>query len=350
MSSLNINRTPDSVPVQPATIDETIGPKGASLASTQVSDMTGAGTVAGKSAFGGTRPALPAPSMSAAAMMIALTALNSKIAEEGIAFGESTLEGVRKDIKANAAKRAEQLSQYFEKAAKKSNVQQCGLVGSFIHFFKNLFQGDIAGAFKVVAFNAFNIAKDAAMVAAAVAMVVAAVVITCCTAGGGAATIALAIAGAGLVLGGTLVSDPGVTSLLVNLLPEGAQPWVAMAICVVGAVMSIAGGIMMGIATGGASVPATIASVIGSLAGFVGAAATAYTGIEGLIQGKHQADATRSMADIDVTDAQITDLKAVLDRNQRDLKALFDMFANITESTRQMIATYGQNMSRAAQA
>lgn len=294
------------------------------------------------------RPVLPAPTMSAAAMMIALTALNSKIAEEGMSFAESSMEGVRKDIKESAVKRAEQLEKHFENLDKVSSKQKCGLFGAIANFFKKLFTGDIKGAFQVIGDNIANIIKDIAQLVAVAVAIVAAVALTVGTAGAGAGTIALAVAGAALVVGGMALTDPGVTQMIMESLPESSQQAVAIALAVVGAIMAVAGGIMMGVATGGASTFATVSTVTTALSGIGNAGVTLANGVDGFLQSGFKADAAKSQANIDRTDAQITDLKGILSRNQTDLKALFESFSTILRSTQDMIATYGQTQSRAA--
>jgi len=112
----------------------------------------------GTNQSGGPRPTLPPPSMSPAAMMIALTALQSKMAEEGIKFGEKAMDGVRDDIKKNGAKKAEELKKYFENLERASS-KKCGLFGLVAKLFKAIFTGDWQGV-KEAAKDVGSILKD----------------------------------------------------------------------------------------------------------------------------------------------------------------------------------------------
>lgn len=302
-------------------------------------DLDGSGSAPAPSGSG---PVLTPPKLSAAAMMIALTALNSKISAEGVAFGESTMEGVRKDIKSNAAKRAEQLKTYFENMDKVSNKTKCGLFGAIAHFFKNLFSGDIKGAFKCLTDNIGNILKDIAQIAAVVLGCVAGVAAAVATGGAAAPALALAISAAVLVIGGMAMSDPGITSLIVESLPENAQQAVAVTLAVVGAVLAITGGIMMGCLSGGATTLAAVSTTVTSISGLVNAGMTIANSVDGYAQSEYKAAAVKSQANMDKHDASTVELKGILERKQKDLKTLFDSFSTILQSTRDMLTAHGQ--------
>ncbi len=308
-------------------------------------DVQGAG---GKTPPTTPRPALPTPSMSPTAMMIALTALNAKVLEQSIQFGEKSVDGVRKDIQDSADKRAEQLKKHFEQLDKVSSKKKCGFFGAIANFFKKLFTGDIKGAFQVLADNIGSILKDLGQLIAVVLAVVAAAVLTVGTAGAGTGVLVAAIVGASLVVAGMVMSDPGIIDLILECLPEDRRQAASIALAVVGAVLALAGGITMGFATGGASTLATVSTVATALSGLTSAGVTIQQGVDSYKQSEFKAGAQRTLADIDITDAKMTDLKALLDRNQKDLKVLFDAFADALSSTKEMILTYGQNLNRAA--
>ena len=285
------------------------------------------------------RPALPAPTMSPTAMMIALTALQSKMAEEGIKFGEKTMDGVRDDIKKNGAKKIEELKKYFENM-ERSSSKRCGFFGLIAKFFKAVFTGDWQGV-KDAAKDIGSILKDVVQIVAAVLAVAVATVVT-----GGVGV--LAVVGAALVIAGMIMSDPGITEMILEALPEDQRQAAAIALAVVGAVLAIAGSICSGKAAGVDAVVASISKLATTASTLVSAGVTVDQGVQGYQAAEHKADAMRNMAQVDKTEALLEDLKSTLDRNQKDLKAMFDAFSSALQSTKQMITEYGQNQSRAA--
>ena len=292
------------------------------------------------------RPTLPAPSMSPTAMMIALTALQSKMAEEGIKFGEKSMDGVRTDIKQNAEKRAEQLKKYFEDLDR-SLSKRCGFFGLIAKFFKAVFTGDWKGVVDALK-DVGSILKDIAQIVAVAVAIAAAAALTVASGGAGAGLLAAAIVGAVLVIGGMAMTDPGIMEMIMEALPEDQRQAAAIALAVVGAVLALAGGIVMGAATGGASALATISTVTTAISGLISAGVTVDQGVKGYQAAEHRAGALRNQAEMDISDARMADLKGLLDRSQKDLKAMYEAFANALSSTREMITTYGQNQSRAA--
>jgi hypothetical protein len=75
---------------------------------------------------------------------------------------------------------------------------------------------------------------------------------------------------------------------------------------------------------------------------------SADTAIKDKIRMDHQVSATLHQSKIDMTDAHMTELKGILSQKQSDIKELFDSFAKIIQSTRDMIANQGQAKTTAA--
>ncbi len=301
------------------------------------------------------RPALPAPLMSAAAMMIALTALQSKVLEQNIEFGEKTMDGLRKDIQDKAVKRAEQMKTYFQNMDKQSSTQRCGLFGAIIHFFKNLAEGKPQEALDVLTHNIGSILKDVATLVVLAVSVIAAVAIAAATCGVGTGVVLLCAGAVAATLAGMVLADPGITDLVVNLLPEDWRMGVGIALAIAGLVCSVAGAIMLTVATGGAGAAGAVGSlatisvgVANAVSSLVSAGVSVQQGVEGYQQSGYKAGAIRATADMDITESQMEQIKATLDRSQKDLKTLYDAFAGALSSVRDMIIAYGQNQNRAA--
>ena len=334
MSQIDGNYRPQSLGPTGGT-DET-GDKPVRAGSTS-GDVQGAG---GTNQFGGARPTLPAPSMSPTAMMIALTALQSKQAEEGIKFGEKAMDGVRKDIKESGAKKVEELKKYFDNLERASS-KRCGFFGLVAKFFKALFTGDWQGV-KEAAKDIGSVLKDIVQIVAVVLAVAAAAVM------GGPGLMALAVVGAALVIAGMVMSDPGITEMILEALPEDQRQAAAIALAVVGAILAIAGSICSGKASGVGTAIAAISKLATIASTLISAGVTVDQGVKGYQAAEHKAESMRNMAQIDKTEALMEELKSTLDRSQKDLKAMFDAFSSALSSTKDMITQYGQNQSRAA--
>ena len=343
MSNVRIDTPPTTAAAQL----EGQAPVGANEQAHTRKDMGGIGDGTGNKPPVG-RPTLPPPTMSAAAMMIALTALNSKLSSESIAFGENTLDGMRKDLKDQAHKRAEQLKKHFDNLDKVHSKKKCGLFGAIANFFKKLFTGDIGGAFKVLADNIGSILKDVMQIVALAVALAASVALAGVTAGAASPAIAVVIAGAALVLSSMVLSDPAVMEAMINSLPEDKRQAAGIALAIVAAVIALAGSIMMAAASGGAGSITIATRVTSLLSAAADVAATLQQGVDGYLQSGYKAEAMTQQGEMDKTDARMTDIKGAMDRNQKDLKALFDAFSKILESTSAMIQVSGQNMSRAA--
>jgi hypothetical protein len=317
----------------------------------KTSDVQGAGA-GGQGAAGGVKPKLAAPALSAAAMMIALNALQSKMSQEGIQMAESTMDGVRTDIKANAKKRAAELKTYFEEMDKAAKPKKCGLFGAIANFFKKLFTGDIAGAFKGLATDLKesigNILKDIAQIVGAALAIVAAAVATAATGGGASPLLALAIAGTVMMVAGMAMSDPAIMDMIIESLPEDQQKAAMIALMTVAAVLSLVGSIMSGIGSGGAGTATAIAKIAVSVASIISGAATIESGVKDYQRSQHQVKATESQVKMDYMDAAMEELKGILSQKQGDMKELYDSFAKILDSTRNMIAQQGQAQVTAA--
>jgi enamine deaminase RidA (YjgF/YER057c/UK114 family) len=256
------------------------------------------------------------------------------------------MDGVRDDIQKNAQKKAQELKKYFDNLDRSTN-KRCGFFGLIVKCLKAMVTGDWKSALEGLK-DVGSILKDVAQIAAVVLAVVAAAAVTVASGGTGAGLLALAVVGAVLVISGMAMNDPGIMEMIMEALPEDQQQKAAIALAVVGAVLALAGGVMMGCATGGSSVLATVSTVVTSISGLISAGVTVEQGVKGYQASEHKADSLKNLADVDITEAAMTDLKGVLERNQKDLKALYDAFANALSSTRDMITQYGQNLNRAA--
>ncbi|MDR2892605.1 MAG: hypothetical protein LBV80_05925 [Deltaproteobacteria bacterium] len=309
-------------------------------------DMGGVGGTGSRPFLG--KPSLPAPTLSATSMMVALTALNSRIAGESITFGESAIEGMRNDIREQAAKRTEQLQQYFDNMNKVNNTQKCGLFGAIGLFFSNLFKGDPMAGLEIIKNNIGNIVKDVVMMGALALSATVAIAATVATVGAAAPSIALVAGGATIVLAAMVFSDPAITGAITNMMPENIRMGVSIAMAVITVIASIVGGVMMAVGSGGTSALTNISAVVSSISTLVGAASTLEQGVKGFIQSGYQTESMLQQAEMDKTDALMADIKSALERNQTDLRVIFDAFAKMVESTHGLIQTYGQNLTRAA--
>ena len=286
------------------------------------------------------RPELPAPAPSPAAMMIALQKLNMAMAEQAMKLGETSIKTMEKEIRDSAQERVKELKKYFENLDKVNTKKKCGLFGFLVKFFKAVFTGNTAElkelgqTFKD---NWLTMLKDVLAVVVAIVALVATPVLG-----------PVAVIGASLLLVGMVLTDPGISDMIMEALPEDQRKAAMIALAVVGGVCCIAGGIMMGIATGGASTLATISTVLTTLSTLTEAGVTAYQGVDGYKQAGYKADAAKGQAQIDRTDARTAELQGELGRKQTELKDLFDSLSAMLQSTRDMITTYGQLQNTAA--
>jgi hypothetical protein len=309
--------------------------KNSSPAGARPGDVTGAAAKAPKTVLA--RPELPAPSLTPAAMMIALQKLNMAMADQAMRLGDTSLKTMEKEIRDSAAERAKELKKYFENQDKVNDKKKCGLLGLFVKFFKRLFTGDWAGLRELgqtIKDNWLTMLKDVLAAVVAIVALVATPVLG-----------PVAVIGAGLLLAGMVLTDPGIGEMIMDALPEDKRKGAMIALAVVGGVCALAGGIMMGCATGGASLLVTVSTVISTV---IQAGATAYEGAEGYEQAGYKADAAKGQARIDRADANTAELQGALGRKQSELKDLFESLGNMLHSTQDMITTYGRLQATAA--
>ena len=286
------------------------------------------------------RPELAAPAQSPAAMMIALQKINMSMAEQAMKLGETSIKTIEKNIRDSAQERVKELKKYFENLDKVSTKKKCGLFGFLAKFFRALFQGktaelkELGQTFKD---NWVTMLKDVLAVVVGIVALAATPVIG-----------PVAIIGASLLLVGMVLTDPGIGDMIMEALPEDRRKAAMIALAVVGGVCCIAGGIMMGFATGGSGILATVSTVLTALSTLTEAGVTVYQGIDGYKQAGYKAGADKSQARIERTDANTVELQGELGRKQTELKDLFDSLSAMLQSTRDMITTYGQTQKTAA--
>ncbi len=306
----------------------------------------------------GTTPQLNLPKgLNATAMMIALTALNGKIASEGVKLAETSMEGARKDIKLNAAKRAEQLEKYLENMDNANQGKTAGLFGTIGLFFKALFTDSYSlSDWAETAKNSIGkIFSDLAALAGAVAMVVLGALATGVTFGAGTPVLVGACIGASLIVAGLVVGDPAVVDAIVEACPDDNKMAATIGLMITGIVLSIAGSILGAVATGGSSVANAVGSTmraVGMLVDIGSAVINAGVAIDSTVKGhqraEFQTEATISQAEMDKHDAIFTQLQSILDRSNADIKMFFDALSNYMQSTRDLLATAAESQQRAA--
>jgi hypothetical protein len=325
-------------------------------------DVAGA---SGSAVYSGAAPALPAPILqSAASMMLALMALNNKLAGEQVDFSSKMTETVRDDIKKKGAQRNAQLQEYFEKMAqvKENDTQRCGLFGAIAQTFKKLLSGDLEGIGKLWSENIGNILKDTVSLVGAAVMTSVAIVALCLSPlsfGATAALSAVCLGCAAAMVVGTVLADPGIQALVQDALPDNPS-WLKLAVgigmSVVGIGASVIGGIALavitGVATGGvATVPVLINSVMGIASAITNIACAVkdfQAGVDNYQQGQIRADAEEISADIDVIEANTEQVRQTLANQQRVFEALYESMANFIESVRAVIAASCENSRIAA--
>jgi hypothetical protein len=325
-------------------------------------DVAGA---SGSAVHSGAAPALPAPAVqSAAAMMLALMALNNKLAGEQVDFSSKTMESTRDDIRKKGAQRNAQLQKYFEKMAqvRENGTKRCGLFGAIAQTFKKLFSGDFAGIAKLWSENIGNILKDTVNLVGAAVMSAVAVVALCLSPlsfGVTAALSAVCLGCAVAMLVGTILADPGIQSLIQEALPDKPS-WLKLAVgigmSVVGMGASVIGAIALaaitGVATGGAAtIPVLINSVMGIASAVTGIACAVkdfQAGVDNYTQGQIRADAEEISADIDVIEANTEQVRHTLTNQQKVFEALYESMVNFIESVRALIAASSENSRIAA--
>lgn len=322
--------------------------KGGATQSDLDSVPPGGGSTSGQGA------ALPAPSISPAAMMIALQSLNAKIAEATIKYGETVLDGTRKDLEHANEKRVKKLEEHFENLEKSAKNKKCGFFGAIFNIFKALIKFDFSEVGEIFKNSLGPILKDiGSLIGAALAIAVAAAA-TVGSAGAASPALGLAIAGAVLLVCSMVMSDPAVTEAIVNALPEDRRQAAALALMitslVVGIVasgLSIAGTGAAKLASAGMRVANTITSISTSI---IGAGSGINEGVQEYQRSGHAQAALRNEADLLRMDAFIEGVKSKQSTYGGDLKALAESFARNTENIFNFIKEYGKLQNTAAQA
>ncbi len=338
----------------PAPMPEQIGEAAvfktdAPQAKAKLGDITGAVTAQGVAKASSNRPTLPAPVLSPAAMMIALTSLSNKMLSEQIQVGENTLDTQRSDLQTKGRERLETLRKHFEKLDQGQQGKRTGLFGFIANFFKALFTFDFKALGELCTWeNLGNVLKDIATLVVAAVLIAAAAAATAVSGGAGSVLLGLAIAGTVMVVAGMVASDPGVIDMIAEALPEDSRNTFALAMSITGMLVGIIGSIMTSVATGGLGATTLVTKLVTAGSQIGSAAISAGMGVNDGIKGTARADAQVFMADVDRKGADMENIKTELTRSNADMRALYDAYANIMQSMRDMVLQYGQNQNRAA--
>ncbi len=302
----------------------------------------------------GQGPSLPPPQISSSAMMIALQALNSKISEATIEYGESVLEGTRKDLEQSNERRVKKLQEHFENLEKSIKSKKCGFFGAIFSIFKALVTFDFSEVGDLLKDSLGPILKDiGTLIGAALAIAVAAVA-TVGTAGAAGPALGLAIAGAVLLVCSMVMSDPAITDAIISALPDDQKQAATLALMITSLIVSIVSS-GLSLAAGGAAKLASagmrIASIITDIAtSIVSAGVSINDGVQEYERSGHEQDALKNEADMFRMDAFMEKIKTKQENYTGDLKALADSFAKFTESTMNFIKEYGELQNTAAKA
>jgi hypothetical protein len=363
MSQVNFNPTPSLNGTSETQQTSFVKPTAATGAAVQPADVCG--VVGTGATTGSAKPELEPPAMSSAAsMMVALMALNSKISAQQTNFSQKASESARTDIIRNGEKRAAEMKQYFDKMSqvKENSTQRCGLFGAIIHSIKKACSGDLQGAGKIWTENIGNIAKDVASLAMATVMTVVAVAALAASPFSVGATVALSavcFAAAGALVAGTVISDPGIQSLITEALPDEPQ-WLKMGVSIGMSVVSIglsiastiALTVITGVATGGvAAIPTLINGAAAIASAVVNIGVAVNEGVkakQGYDQNVIRAEATEISAQIDETEVQAEKIRQTLTNEQKVFKAIYEAYANFVKSVGSLVEAGAQNARLAA--
>lgn len=310
-------------------------------------DLAGA---ADGAARGAAAPVLPAPTVDAAAMMYMLTTLQSKVADENMKLGEAAIENARTDIENQNKRRAAEVEKYWKEMDQSHVKQKLGFFGAIINFFKQLFTGHVAEAFKSLGDNIVTMLTDIGKLVAGVLAIVFAAAASAVSGGLATPALALAVAGFGLMVAGMVMSDPGIQDMIMKSLPPDSREAAMWSLFAVSLVLQIAGSIMQ-CCSNPASIPKlgqTVRDMTVAVTSVTQGAASIATGVEAKQATDHRASAGEAQARMDLVKAAIGKLEALRDRDMSDLKTVLDSYTAIIASTADMVRNYAQGMRAAS--
>ncbi len=299
-------------------------------------------------------PSLPPPLISPAAMMIALQGLNSKIAETTMNYGETVLEGSRKDLKQSNERRVKKLEEHFENLEKSAKNKKCGFFGAIFSIIKALVTFDYSEVDDLMKNSLGPILKDIGTIIGAALAIAVAAVATVGTAGAAGPALGLAIAGAVLLVCSMVMSDPAITEAIVSALPDDQKQAATLALMITSLVVGIVSS-GLSLAAGGAAKLASagmrIASAITDITtSIVSAGVSINDGVQEYMRSGYEQDALKNEADLLRMDAFMERIKTDQTTYGGDLKALAESFAKIAENTMSFIKEYGELQNTAAKA
>ena len=225
-----------------------------------------------------------------------------------------------------------------------------GLFGLIANFFKQLFSGDIGGAFKTLADNIGPALADVAKLIAGVLAIVLASGVTALSGGAGSVALGLAIAGMAIMVSGMVMGDPGIQEMIMESLPDDRRKDAMIALFAMSLVLQIAGSIMQCCSNPSqlTQMGKMIKDVVGAVTSVVQGAVGIASGVDAKKATDAKASAVEMQAQMDVTKALISKLQAFQQRDMSDLKSILDAFRSILASTAQMMQSYGQGFRAAA--
>lgn len=279
---------------------------------------------------------MEAPKLDNASMMLMLTKLQSKLADQQTTLAGEDIKSKRKDMKDMHEKRISKMQEYWDKMASSTKG---GFFGRLFKGLKALFSGDIKG---------FCDNMEKAFTEDIVTAIISVVVMTVCCATMGPMGALVAMA----VLTPSMMGDPMLMGEFADMMGlEGdakedfmkAMKWTGFALEII---VDIAIAVAVSVATGGAATGPVIALLVAKAS--VIAARETERGVRDYQATKAQAEGLEAYADADRLQADANVVQTNINKDMDRMKDFLDNFAKVIQDSARMLQKNYQATQAAA--
>lgn len=315
--------------------DGTTAPQQSGVSTPQATggDISGASTAS----YSSSSPVfMEQPKLDQASMMLLMTKLQSKLADQQATLANEDIKGTRKDMKDMHEKRIAKMQEYWDKMAKSSKG---GFFGKLFSAIKKVFSGDLKGALDDIG-KAFS--ED--IVTAIVSI---AVMAFCCATMGPLGPLVAAA-----VLTPWMMGDAELMGQFADIMGlEGkakedfvqAMHWIGFALEII---VDIAIAVAVSVATLGAATPAMVAFLTAKAT--VIAARETERGVKSYQATKANSEGLEAYAEADILQAQANERQVEINKMMERLKDNYDSFSKVIGDSAQMLRKNYQAQQAAA--
>lgn len=265
------------------------------------------------------------PKLDQASMMLMMTKLQSKLADQQVTLANEDIKGTRKDMRDLHEKRIAKMQEYWDKMAKS---QKGGFFGRLFRAISCLFKGDFKGMME-------NLEKAFTEDIVTSIISIAVMAFCCATMGPWGPLVAMA------ALSPYMMGDPMLMGDFADIMGlEGkakedfiqAMHWIGFSLEII---VDIAIAVAVSVATGGTATPVMIGFLVAKAS--VIAARETERGVKSYQATKANAEGVEAYADADRLQAQANIRQTEINKMMERIKDNYDSFANVISDSAKML-------------